>query len=298
MAAQTVAAMLMQCLLKEKYRTSVTALLSSSAIDYQEFMDSSKAEIYHVDTSAFVQRGIIKPSGMFELFGMLSADDSKDVRENVINMVLNIKTQFAAACCIPLLLKGVNIDQWINMMSSHNTPGDEMSLFALSKIYMRHASVVTKMGIWTTMDLVDVSDDEILEKSDIKLLHMGQGLFGVLRKKVVLQNPSNILRNIPHMGRRGQRKAIDLSSARSRTRGRNTRNRPLSRVSSVMTNNTVVSRGMSSRIGGTRGLRGMRLRGQGRGRGRDFQELYGHVPITTNCTIRQRRPTSGIRGIM
>ena len=235
---------------------------------------------------------------MFELFGMLSADDSKDVRENVINMVLNIKTQFAAACCIPLLLKGMNIDQWINVMSSHNRQGDEMSLFALSKIYMRHASVVTKMGIWTTMDLVDVSDDEILEKSDIKLLHMDQGLFGVLRKKVTLPNPSNILRDIPYMGRRGQRKAIDLSSARSRSRGRNTGNRPPRGGSSVMTRNMAVSRGTSSRVGGTHGLRGMRLRGQGRGRGRGLIESYGHVPITTNCTVRQRRSTPGIRGIM
>ena len=152
------------------------------------------------------------------------------------------------------------------------------------------------MGIWTTMDLVDVSDDEILEKSDIRLLHMGQGLFGVLRKKVKLPNPSNILRNIPYMGRRGQRKAIDLSSARGCSRGRNTRSRPPRGGSSVMTSNMAVSRGMSSRVGGSCGLRGMRLCGQGRGRG--FIEPYGHVPITTNCTVRQRRPIPGIRGIM
>ena len=177
-------------------------------------MDSSRAETYYLDTSTFVKRGVMKPSGMFELFGTLSADDVNEVRENMINMVLYIKSQFAAACCIPLLLKGINIDQWINNMSSHNSPGDELPLFALSKIYMRHASVVTKTGIWSTMDLVDTSEGDILEKSDIKLLHMGQGLFGVLRKKTALPNPSNILQNILYMGRRGQRKPIDLSNNR------------------------------------------------------------------------------------
>ena len=259
-------------------------------------MDSSRAETYYLDTSAFVKRGVVKPSGMFELFGMLSAEDANEVRENVINMVLNIKSQFAAACCIPLLLKGITIDQWISNMSSHNSPGDEMSLFALSKIYMRHASVVTKTGIWSTMDLIDTSEGDILDKSDVKLLHMGQGLFGVLRKKTVLPNPSNILQNIPYMGRRGQRKPIDLSNSRGRTRGRNIRSRPPRGRAIVMANNNSNSRGMSSRIGGTHGVRGMRLRGQGRGRG--FTELYTHTPQPAQYIGRQLRATTRSRGIV
>ena len=113
-------------------------------------------------------------------------------------------------------------------------------------------------------------------------------MFGVLHPKAMLSNPTNILRTVPYMGRRGQRKPVDLStrSISQRTRGRglavaNRRSRgtPRSRYPRTSTgrgqlNPLVVTQNpaMYYQTRGQRSLRtnGCRRRGMGRGAGRGY----------------------------
>ena len=61
--------------------------------------------------------------------------------------------------------------------------GDELTLYALCKLYRRHAIVYTMTGIWTTIkDGVLLSESDLEEKCDIKLLHLGGYQCGVLTK--------------------------------------------------------------------------------------------------------------------
>ena len=220
MATGIVARMLMECLTKENYRKSITGLLPCSMGDYQWFVDSTRAEKYHLDTSMFLNRGTINPNGLFDLFGNFSQDNAYEVRENMINMVLTCKDEFASVCWVPLKVQKKNIDEWIAVMTLNTTPGDEIALFALCKVYFKHAAIVTKYSTWTSIDRIDLDEDELLRKCDVALLYMGPGLFGQLVPKTTVQNPMNILRSIPSTGRQGQRKAMDLSlSTRNTTRG-------------------------------------------------------------------------------
>ena len=223
MAAGTLARILLDCLTKENYRTSITGILKSSGLDYQDFINSANAEKYYLDTSLFNKQGQLNPNGMFELFAQFSLDSPMDVRENMVNMVLGSKDTFASAACVPLLLKKLSIDVWLSGMTKNTTPGDEIALFALCKIYLKHASVLTKHATWTSIDLVEISTEDLIKKSDLVLLYMGDNMFGVLHPKAMLSNPTNILRTVPYMGRRGQRKRSSSSSSGSNlqhTRGR------------------------------------------------------------------------------
>ena len=211
MAAGTIARILLDCLSKENYRTSITGILKSSGFDYQDFINSANAEKYYLDTSLFNKQGHLNSNGMFELFAQFSLDSPMDVRENMVNMILGSKDTFAAAACVPLLLKKTSIDAWLSDMTKNTTPGDEIALFALCKIYLKHACVLTKHSVWTSIDLVEISQEDLIKKSDLVLLYMGEHMFGVLHPKASLSNPTNILSTVPYMGRRGQRKPVDLS---------------------------------------------------------------------------------------
>ena len=222
MAAGTIAQILLDCLSKENYRTSITGILKSSGFDYQDFINSANAEKYYLDTSLFNKQGHLNPNGMFELFAQFSLDSPMDVPENMVNMVLGSKDTFAAAACVPLLLKKTSIDVWLSGMTKNTMPGDEIALFALCKIYLKHASVLTKHSTWTSIDLIEISNEDLIKKSDLVLLYMGDHMFGVLQPKASLSNPTNILITVPYMGQRGQRKPVDLSMRGNlqRTRGR------------------------------------------------------------------------------
>ena len=160
---------------------------------------------------------------MFEIFAQFSLDTPEDVRENMVNMVLGNKNTLASAVCVPLLLKKISIDDWLISMTKNTTPGDEIALFALCKNYLKHASVLTKHAAWTSIDLIDISTDNLVGKSDLVLLYMGNNMFGVLHLKSTLSNPTNILRTLPYMGCRGQRKPVDLSTRCNSQRTRRTK---------------------------------------------------------------------------
>ena len=61
--------------------------------------------------------------------------------------------------------------------------GDKLTLYALCKLYHQHAVVYTMTGLWTTVkDSVLLNEFDLVEKCDIKLLHLGGYRFGVLTK--------------------------------------------------------------------------------------------------------------------
>ena len=98
-------------------------------------------------------------------------------------MVLTCKDEFASVCWVPLKVQKKNIDEWIAVMTLNTTPGDEIALFALCKVYFKHAAIVTKYSTWTSIDRIDLDEDELLRTCDITLLYMGPGLFGQLVPK-------------------------------------------------------------------------------------------------------------------
>ena len=64
--------------------------------------------------------------------------------------------------------------------------GDELTLYALCKLYHRHAVVYTMAGLWTTVkDGVLLNKSELMEKCDIELLHLGGCRYGDERDELI-----------------------------------------------------------------------------------------------------------------
>ena len=61
--------------------------------------------------------------------------------------------------------------------------GDELTLYALCRLYHQHAMVYTMTRMWTTAKYgVLLNESDLMGKCDIKLLHLGGYWYGVLTK--------------------------------------------------------------------------------------------------------------------
>ena len=79
--------------------------------------------------------------------------------------------------------KKLTLAEWIKWMVDEETPGDEIAIFALSRMYNRHVIIYTKKYHWTTVvHHVDVSEDEVAGWCDIHLLYIKPYVFGEIKR--------------------------------------------------------------------------------------------------------------------
>ena len=92
---------------------------------------------------------------------------------------------------VSLAVQGQTAQQWADSMQQHDTPGDEIALHVLCKMYNQHCCVFTSANIWTTIENKHhgFTEDEMLEKCDIKLLFIEPGVFGVLKSRPAMPPP-------------------------------------------------------------------------------------------------------------
>ena len=72
---------------------------------------------------------------------------------------------------------------WLEKMADMHTPGDELTLYVLSRMYRRHAYVYTQMFWWTTLLYnLPVTEQELVSQCEIVLVYVKDGIFGELDK--------------------------------------------------------------------------------------------------------------------
>ena len=91
---------------------------------------------------------------------------------------------------ISLHMHGLSARQWADSMFLNDTPGDELTLYILCKMFQQHAIVFTSAKYWTTLETdAPCSEDEIFDTCDIRLLYIEPGVFGELRKRARMPPP-------------------------------------------------------------------------------------------------------------
>ena len=79
--------------------------------------------------------------------------------------------------------KRLTLAEWIQLMADEEKPGDEIALFALSRMYNRHVIVYTKKYHWTTVvHRVNVSEEEVAGWCDIHLLFIKPYVFDEIKR--------------------------------------------------------------------------------------------------------------------
>ena len=121
---------------------------------------------------------------MFELFGEYSGRDAQTVRDELYDWLedkSNDVREVVTKAILPFPHR--SLTGWLMTMRNVKYAGDELTLYALCKLHHRHAVVYTMARLWTTVkNGVLLNETDLMEKCDIKLLHLGGYRYGVLTK--------------------------------------------------------------------------------------------------------------------
>ena len=171
----------------DPYETDVQTIDADTQPNPEELKKIRKLldKAYKLDTSRFQTRhGNCIPNGMFDLFGDYSGRDAQTVRDELYDWLedkSNDVREVVTKAMSPFPHR--SLTGWLMTMRNAKYAGDELTLYALCKLYHRHAVVYTMAGMWTTVkDGVLLNEFDLMEKCDIKLLNLGGHRYGVLTK--------------------------------------------------------------------------------------------------------------------
>ena len=125
----------------------------------------------------------VVPNALFNLFGEFSDQTGSIVHDNIVGWAFDNYRLLENMCKIAMEQRKMTLRGWINKMVSEQTPGDEIALYILSRMYRKHAFVYTQMFWWTTLLYTwPVQEKEIMDKCKVVLVYMKPGAFGELQK--------------------------------------------------------------------------------------------------------------------
>ena len=101
------------------------------------------------------------------------------MRSDMIDWVNENSKKLNKYAVFTLRKRGKTVANWLNDMRSENTPGDEIMIYCLSNMYLRHAFVKTSKLFWTMVSHT-WSDNEtsVRPKCELILLYLGHGRYG------------------------------------------------------------------------------------------------------------------------
>ena len=105
------------------------------------------------------------------------------VRDNMVGWAFDNYRLLENVCKIAMEQCKMTLRGWINKMASEQTPGDEIALYILSRMYQKYAYVYTQMFWWMTLLYMwPVQEKELMDKCKVVLVYMKLGAFGELQK--------------------------------------------------------------------------------------------------------------------
>ena len=127
---------------------------------------------------------------LFSIFGRYSGDEPKVVRALMIKWIKDNQEAFDKATFIGMIGKDLKLDSWLLNMESMRMVGDEFALYALCKLFNRHARVITRGNTWHTVSVEGTPDDKYVEDAcDIHLLFIARDTIAELKHRTTGGSP-------------------------------------------------------------------------------------------------------------
>ena len=191
--AQLLAAELLGSLQVYEYRKCIPYISIGSGISRAEYETREDYSRWQIDTS-LTFRGkkckTLNPDMLFTIFGRYSGDEPKVVRALMIKWIKDNHEAFDKATFIGMIGKDLDLDIWLLNMESTRTVGDEFALYALCKLFNRHARVITRGNTWHTVSVEGTPDDKHVEDAcDIHLLFIAKDTIAELKRRTIGGTP-------------------------------------------------------------------------------------------------------------
>ena len=133
-----------------------------------------------IDTTRCITKGgKLKVNGLFDIFTRYSHKSASETRSDMIDWANDNSKKLNKYAAFPLRQRGRSVVNWLNDIRSENTPGDEIAIYCLSNMYLRHVYVKTMKAFWMTV-LHKRGDDikTVRSKCELVLIYLGHGCYG------------------------------------------------------------------------------------------------------------------------
>ena len=199
------AAELMQSLQIYDYRKCIPYISYGIGMSRAEFSTRDDYNRWQVDTS-LTFRGkrckTLNPDFLFSVFSRYSGDESQTVCALMIKWIHENHEQFDKVTFIGMAGKDVELNQWLIDMESPRTIGDEFALFALCKLFNRHARVLNRGKTWHSVSVKGSHGEQYIEEAcDVHLLYLAKDTIAELKRKTTGATTTNNPTIVPSITR-------------------------------------------------------------------------------------------------
>ena len=177
----SIAAELFQVLTKHPYEP-ILRLIPQDAKCTKKELDAERvaeAERYMIDTTHCITKGgKLKANGLFDIFTRYSHKSPSETRSDMIDWANDTSKKLNKYAGFTLRQRGKSVANWLNDMRSENTPGNEIAIYCLSNMYLRHVFVKTGILFWTTVSHKwGDNESELRPKCELILMYLGHGRY-------------------------------------------------------------------------------------------------------------------------
>ena len=168
---------------KEKtYDTCVSNLTKTHRVNLKKFKRERLPEGTWINTKRFVNNSNRPVADtMFSLFGEFSNQAGTEVRDTMIGWSYDNFRLLERVFKVALDQQKITLRVWLDKMADEHTPGDELTLYVLARMYRRHVYVYTQMFWWTTLlYTLPVTEQELLSQCEVVLVYVKDGIYGEL----------------------------------------------------------------------------------------------------------------------
>ena len=192
----SIMAELLSAINARQYKQIIPSLAEGSGLSELIFPKTTLAVSYALVTKRWLDGSYMNLNALFELFGECNNESGMQMWKRMLKFLGITKKHGVDKCnilknsWIALHMHGITARQWVDSMFLRDTPGDEIALYTLCKMYHRHCVVVTSAKLWTTLETTtSMTEADIMEACELHLLYIEPGVFSELWLKPAIPPP-------------------------------------------------------------------------------------------------------------
>ena len=134
---------------KYKFNDVIGTINAKNGISIRTFQKQRLRPGHWVETRRFLSKTKHElANGLFEVFGDFSNEPANLVWDNLMGWIYDNFRDVGRWTKLMLKEKEQTLSDWIENMQKETTPGDDMCLYLLARMYNKHVYVHNKLFYW------------------------------------------------------------------------------------------------------------------------------------------------------
>ena len=170
---------------KHRFNDLIGIISPKNGISIRAFQKRKLRPGYWVDTRRFLSKTKCElANGMFEIFRDFSEESASVVRENLMGWIYDNYRAVEKWIHVMLAHKDITLPNWIDNMRKDETPGDDVCLYLLARMYNKHVYVHDKHFYWCTAvhKITCEMDLELINDCEVELVFVHSWVFGEVKR--------------------------------------------------------------------------------------------------------------------